>query len=71
MLTGRNKMKVRYLRKADGERCGIGNFPNFHCSGSVAGMKKLYYGRGALLVRCGSWIYNVTAEPYIYWNLAH
>jgi hypothetical protein len=25
----------------------------------------------ALLVRCGSYIYNVTSEPVIYNNLAH
>ena len=31
----------------------------FHKSGSISGMKKAYYGRDALLVRCGSYIYNV------------
>lgn len=34
-------------------------------------MKRLYYGKNALLVRCGSWIYNVSGEPRIYHNLAH
>lgn len=41
-------------------------FPNFASNGSVSGMKKLYYGKGALLVRCGNYIYNVTSEPNIY-----
>jgi hypothetical protein len=41
-------------------------FPNFHKSGSVKGMKKLYYGKDALLVRCGDYIYNVTSAPKIY-----
>jgi hypothetical protein len=45
---------------------GLSRFPNFHKSGSVRGMKKLYYGMNALLVRCGSFIYNVTSEPSIY-----
>lgn len=44
--------------------------PNFHVNGSVTGMKKLYYGKDALLVRCGSYIYNVTSEPSIY-EMAH
>ena len=34
-------------------------------------MKRLYYGKNALLVRCGSWIYNVSSELGIYYNIAH
>ena len=36
-------------------------------------MKQLYYGKkkNALLVRCGSQIYNVSSEPEIYYNMAH
>ena len=63
-------MRCRYLKRAKGEAIGISNFPNFHKSGSIIGMKKLYYGSDALLVRCGQWIYNVTSEPSIYWDLA-
>jgi len=48
-----------------------GTFPNFSHTGSVTGMRKLYYGPAALLVRCGSWIYNVTSRPDIYTRLAH
>ena len=49
-----------------GKRVGIERFPNFHKTGSVRGMRKLYYGKGCLWVRCGSYIYNVSAEPNIY-----
>ena len=49
-----------------GKRVGINRFPNFHRTGSIGGMKKLYYGADCLLVRCGNFIYNVTAEPPIY-----
>ena len=49
-----------------GKRVGIDRFPNFHRTGSIRGMKKLYYGADCLLVRCGNFIYNVTAEPKIY-----
>lgn len=44
-------------------------FPNFSASGSIKGMKKLYYGKDALLIRKGAFIYNVTSEPQIYYNL--
>lgn len=45
-------------------------FPNFDKSGSIKGMKELYYGKNALLVRCGNFIYNVTSEPNIYHEIA-
>lgn len=44
----------------------ISKFPNFHNSGSIIGMKEKYYGKDALLVRCGNYIYNVSSEPQIY-----
>lgn len=46
----------------------LSNFPNFSASGSIKGMKKIYYGEDALLVRSGSYIYNVTRRPDIYVN---
>ena len=58
-------MKVRRITKEEGKRVYISRFPNFHKSGSIRGMKK-YYGVAALLVRCGSCIYNVTSEPNIF-----
>lgn len=64
-------MRVKYLRVSEGEKVNISNYPNFHASGSVTGMKKKYYGENALLVKCGSYIYNVTATPEIYYNLAY
>lgn len=51
-------------KKADRGWLGLSNFPNFHASGSIAGMKKQFYGKNALLVRCGSYIYNVDSETY-------
>lgn len=60
-------MKVRYLKKSNGEKVNIHQFPNFSVTGNIWGMKHLYYGVDALLVRCGSWIYNVTSQPGIYY----
>ena len=45
-------------------------FPNFAGNGSITGMKKQYYGKGALLVRCGGFIYNVSSDPQIYYQYA-
>ena len=56
--------RVRILSKENGKLCHIDNYPNFSVTGSVTGMRKLYYGNDAFLVRCGSWIYKVPAEIY-------
>lgn len=50
----------------EGKRVNISRFPNFSRTGSIVGMKRRYYGNDALLVRCGSFIYNVSSEPEIY-----
>lgn len=44
----------------------VEGFANFSASGSIKGMKKQFYGKGALLVRCGNFIYNVSSSPEIY-----
>lgn len=59
-------MKLRIMTKEQGERVGISRFPNFHRTGSIRGMKRLYYGADAMLVRCGDFIYNVTSSSEIY-----
>jgi hypothetical protein len=62
--------RTKTLSVADGKRVGISKYPNFHKSGSITGMKAKYYGKDALLVRCGDYIYNVTTNPSIY-RMAH
>lgn len=62
---------VKYLSKRDGERLKIDEFPNFSSTGSISGMKKQYYGKGALLVKCGNYIYHVSSDPDIYFNKAN
>jgi len=52
-------MRVKTLKVKDGENFDIQRFPNFSASGSIKGMKEKYYGKDALLVRCGSYIYYV------------
>ena len=52
-------------------RLNLSDYPSFSASGSIAGMKKLYYGKDALLVRFGAYIYNVSSKPDIYHQHAH
>jgi hypothetical protein len=63
--------RVKTILVKDYDKLNLGQFGNFHKSGSIAGMKKQYYGKNALLVLCGSYIYNVTAQPEIYNVHAH
>lgn len=64
-------MRVKTIYMADKQKCNLSSFPNFHISGSIKGMKEKYYGKDALLVKCGSYIYNVSGCPDIYFSLAH
>ena len=48
----------------EGKKIGIDRFPNFGPNGSVTGMRKLYYGDDALLVKCGAYVYKVDSATY-------
>lgn len=61
-------MRVRRMTVEQGLRVGIDRFPNFHRIGGVRGMKRLYYGKDCLLIRCGNYVYNVSSEPRIYYQ---
>lgn len=56
--------RVKYMNKEDKKIYNLSQYPNFSVTGSIYGMKKLYYGMDALLVRSGSWIYKVPKEIY-------
>jgi hypothetical protein len=62
-------MKTRTLSSTKENEELLSKFPNFHKSGNITGMKKLYYGKDCLLVKCGDYIYNVTSEPEIYYSI--
>lgn len=63
------RTKTVYVRNK--ARLHLSAYPNFSVTGSIRGMKENVYGKDALLVRCGSWIYNVTSKPSIYYGEAH
>ena len=56
--------RVKYMTKEQKAQYHLSQYPNFSATGSIYGMKKLYYGMDALLVRSGAWIYNVPKEVY-------
>ena len=60
--------RVKKLTLEEWQKLDISRFPNFHKSGSIRGMKKLYYGVNALLVKCGDYIYNCSTEPEVYYQ---
>lgn len=66
----RSEMRVKTIYVKD-MLSRMNRFPNFHRSGSISGMKRDFYGKDALLVRCGNYIYDVSSEPSIYFGLAH
>ena len=66
----KGKYRVKTLTMKQGVLLNIDRFPNFHRTGSVSGMKNLYYGIDSLLVRCGNYIYNVKDEQDIYFKHA-
>lgn len=60
--------RCKYLSRATAIRNNIdlSGYPSFSATGSIAGMKRLYYGKDSLLVRQGAYIYNVTGSPAKY-----
>jgi len=62
--------RVKDVSKDIYDRYNLSDFPNFSKTGSISGMKKQYYGKDALLVRHGNYIYNVTSNPEIYFHEA-
>ena len=57
-------MRVKRMTLVEGMSVKIDDFPNFHKSGNVRGMKENVYGKDALLVRCGDYIYKVPKKIY-------
>ena len=56
--------RVRYMNKEQTKIYNLSQYPNFSATGSIQGMKEKYYGKDALLVRSGLWIYKVPPEVY-------
>jgi len=55
-------MRTKTIKVFEGEAINIGQYPNFHRTGSIIGMKRMFYGKDATLIKCGNYIYNVPKE---------
>lgn len=56
----------RYLyisTKFYNELC-LKNFPSTGRNGNIQGMRKLYWGQDAYIVKCGAYAYKVDAETF-------
>ena len=60
ILSTISTMKTKSARKTEAHK--LSGCPNFSRTGSIQGMKQMYYGKDAKLICCGSWIYNCTTE---------
>ena len=56
--------RVKYMTKDEAIRYNLDQYPSFGPNGNVAGMKAKVYGKDALLVRCGAYVYHVPASIY-------
>jgi hypothetical protein len=56
--------RTKTMSVEQGNRINIDQYPSFFASGSIKGMKKLFYGTNAFLVKCGRFIYNVPENVY-------
>jgi hypothetical protein len=65
--TNRKKFKMISVRK--GDILDLDNYPNFHRSGNVKGMREKFYGKDALLLQCGEYIYNLSSNPELFKSL--
>lgn len=60
-----NKYPLRLINKNLFEKYNMDSFPSMHRRFPLREIRK-YFGRKAMLVRCGSYIYNVSKNPEIY-----
>lgn len=67
----REKRNYRCRRINEEFKGTLSRFPNFSKTGSITGMKRLYYGIDALLVKDGQFIYNVSSDPNVYFEQSH
>lgn len=57
--------KTVRIPQADHDRYNLSEFPNAGPWPDVMGMKLKYWGKDALCVRCGNYVYKVDKETYI------
>ncbi len=58
-------MRIKTISVKNEDARQLMKFPNSHVSG------RKHYGKDALLVRCGAYIYDVSLKPVLYYESAY
>ena len=56
--------KYKYVRNTQHNYDILKDFPNAGPRPNIAGMRKLYWGKDALLIKCGQYVYKVNYETF-------
>ena len=57
-------MKTIYVKKKHYNTLRLDRFPSAGPNAVVSGMKEKYWGRNALVLKCGQYVYNVDFATY-------
>lgn len=57
-------MKTIYVKKEYHDKLNLSQFGNAGPHPCISGMKEKYWGKDALCVKCGAYVYKVDEETY-------
>ena len=56
--------KYKYVIATPHNKSILGKYPNAGPNPNITGMRKLYWGTDALIIRCGAYAYNVPHDVF-------
>jgi hypothetical protein len=62
-------MRTKYLSVKDNRAKLLHQFPSAGPIANIKGMKSKFWGKNALVVKCGYYIYNVSADSELYYSI--
>ena len=66
LLKGESSMKkYKYVPSTPHNESILQEYPNAGPYPNITGMRKLYWGADALVIRCGAYAYNVPYEVFV------
>lgn len=61
-------MKYKYISTKSPFAGRLENFPNAGPNPNIQGMRNLYWGKDALVIKCGAYAYNISRDPAFFTN---
>lgn len=52
-------MKIKYVKSSEYNRLELAKFPSAGPNANITGMRNLYWGKHAYIIKCGAYIYKV------------